>query len=79
MVINFLQNIDFISPNITLFYEGKKRFPTMIGGIITIIICFVAIISFSNQLISYLNYEVNENIVLVNYKNIHRKMVHLAR
>ena len=60
MAANFFQNIDFISPNITLFYEGKKRFPTMIGGIITIIICFVAIISFSNQLISYLNYEVNE-------------------
>ena len=60
MVKKMLRNIDFISPEITLFYEGNKNYPTAIGGIFTIIIFLVGIISFIYQLISYLNYKVNE-------------------
>ena len=60
MVTNFLQNIDLISPKITLFYEGNRRYPTILGGLFTIIICLVIIISFIEQFISFLNYDVKE-------------------
>ena len=59
MVINIISNFDFISPKITLFYEGNKRYSTTIGGIFTIIITLVGIFVFINQLFSFLNYDIN--------------------
>ena len=59
MVKNLIPIFDFISPKITLFYDGSKRYSTTIGGIFTIIIIFVGIFSFINQLLSFLNYDIN--------------------
>ena len=59
MIKNFFKIIDLISPKITLYYEGNKRFPTSIGGFFTIIIFFVGIFCFINQLLSLLNRDIN--------------------
>ena len=58
MYKNLLKAMDVISPEITLFYEGNRRYSTIIGGIFSIIIIFVGLYSFTNQLISYLNYDI---------------------
>ena len=38
-----LKNFDFLSPNITLYYNNKKRHSSWIGGILTIIMFFLFI------------------------------------
>ena len=45
----FFENLDFLSPKITLFYKYKMRHSSPIGGILTslmIIICFLFILKF---------------------------------
>ena len=59
MAKNFLPTLDIISPKITLFYDGNKCYSTTIGGILTIIICFATIFEFLNQLLLYLNFDIN--------------------
>ena len=59
MFKNFFKIIDLISPKITIFYEGNRRYSTKIGAIFTIIIIFVGIYCFINQLLSYLNNDIN--------------------
>ena len=59
MFKNLFKIIDFIPPKITLFYEGDRRYSTTTGGIFSIIIIFVGFYTFTNQLISYLNYDIN--------------------
>ena len=56
---NYLPMFDFISPKITLFYEGNKRYSSTIGGIFTIIICCVGIYAFIDQILSYINFNIN--------------------
>ena len=59
MVKNYFKAIDFISPKITIFYDGDKRHSTSIGGIFTIIIFSVGIFCFIDQLSSLLNFDIN--------------------
>ena len=59
MFKNFFKTIDFISPKITLFYEGDRRYSSVIGGIFTTILFFFGFYCFSNQLLSYLNHDIN--------------------
>ena len=58
MARNFLPALDIISPKITLFYDGNKRYSTTIGGIFTIIVCCTGIFEFLNQLFSYINFDI---------------------
>ena len=40
----FLKDLDFISPEITLYYKGKTNHPSIISGVIAIISCLVVLI-----------------------------------
>ena len=65
---NFLPTLDIISPKITLFYDGDKRYSTTIGGIFTTIIFCIGIFEFFSQLFSYLNFDINN--ILYYRKNL---------
>ena len=66
---NILPSLDIISPKITLFYDGDKRYSTTIGGIFTIIIFLIGILEFFNQLFSYINFDVNNILYYRKYLN----------
>ena len=59
MVKNILRNFDFISPKITLFYEGNRRYSTIIGGIFTLLIILTGVCCFINQILLFANYDIN--------------------
>ena len=59
MIKNYLPLFDTISPKITLFNNGDRRYSTTIGGIFTIIIYCVGIYGFINQLFSYINFDID--------------------
>ena len=43
-ITNFLSNFDFVSPEITLFYEKKSRHSSLSSGIISVILILLIII-----------------------------------
>ena len=69
MVKNFFSTLDIISPKITLFYDGNKRYSTNLGGIFTIIVCCAAVFQFLDQLLSYINFDINNIIYYRKYLN----------
>lgn len=56
----FLKNFDYISPSITLYFEGQRRHSSIASGIITIITCFL-IITVSLYFLSEVVYRKNIN------------------
>ena len=43
-ITNFLSNFDFVSPEITLFYEGKSSHSSLASGIISVILIILIVI-----------------------------------
>ena len=69
MAKNFFSALDIISPKITLFYDGNKRYSTAIGGFLTIFVSCAAIFELLNQIFSYINFDVNSIIYYRKYLN----------
>ena len=64
-----LRGIDFLSPEITLFYYGNRRHATNFGSILTLLLCFISIFYIIYLIINISHHEISNYIFYRSYKS----------
>lgn len=62
-----LRIIDFLSPEITLFYYGHRRHATIFGSILTLLLCFISIFYIAYLIINISHHEISSYIFYRSY------------
>ena len=63
-----LKTLDYLSPQITLFYYGKRRHSTIFGAILTLVLFIISIFYITYLIINISNHEVSNFMFYRNYK-----------
>ena len=63
-----LKNLDYLSPQITLFYNGNRKHSTIFGAILTLVLFIISIIYITNLIINISNHELSNFVFYRNYK-----------
>ena len=55
----FINNIDILSPSISLFYYGNRRHPTILGAILTLLLIIISIVYIVFLILNIINHEIS--------------------